>query len=202
MSAKSLLKFKSNRALGQNIWPTRKITPKQKLILLKIKTKKPSNFGLQLRSKRFLSILYGNLSKSQMQKTFEEASKIQGKIGNNFISYLEKRLDTLIFRMNVCRTFRAGRQLIIHQKVFVNNKLIDIPSYQLSPGDIISISSENSTNFRSASSQFLQNLHANSLCQTKSLHLEINYKSLTAIFLYPPQQLIYPSEFDIPVFRK
>jgi len=186
----------------QFIWPTRKITPKQKLILLKIKKKKPSNFGLQLRSKRFLSILYGNLSKSQMQKTFEEASKIQGKIGNNFISYLEKRLDTLIFRMNVCRTFRAGRQLIIHQKVFVNNKLIDIPSYQLSPGDIISISSENSTNFLSVSSQFMQNLHANSLCQTKSLHLEINYKSLTAIFLYPPQQLIYPSEFDIPVFRK
>jgi len=202
MSAKSLLKFKSNRALGQNIWPTRKITPKQKLILSKIKKKKPSNFGLQLRSKRFLSILYGNLSKSQMQKTFEEASKIQGKIGNNFISYLEKRLDTLVFRMNVCRTFRAGRQLIIHQKVFVNNKLIDIPSYQLSPGDIISISSENSTNFLSVSSQFMQNLHANSLCQTKSLHLEINYKSLTAIFLYPPQQLIYPSEFDIPVFRK
>ncbi len=202
MSSKSLLKFKSNRALGQNIWPTRQLTSKQKSILFKIKKRKLSQVGLQFYSKRFLSILYGNLSMNQMKKTFEKASLIQGKIGNNFISYLEKRLDTTVYRMNICRTFRSARQLITHQKIFVNNKLIDIPSFQLTPGDFIRIAPNHSTDFQQISSQFLENFRENAACKTKSLHLEINYKNLTAIFLYPPQQLIYPSQFTIPVLRK
>ena len=197
MSTKFLLKFKSSRSLSENIWPTRKITPKQKFILLKIRKKKLSNFGLKLQAKRALSILYGKLSSHQYNKTREEASKLQGKIGNNFISCLEKRLDTVIYRMNICPTFRSAKQLILHEKIFVNSKLVNIPSFQLKPGDIISISPNNQANFLSLLEKSSNLWKHNRVCKTKSLHLEINYKTLNAIFLYPPQQLFNSYQLDI-----
>jgi ribosomal protein S4 len=150
-----------------------------------------------LKAKRALSILYGNLSYSQYNKAREEASKLQGKIGNNFISFLEKRLDTVVYRMNICSTFRSAKQLILHQKVFVNNKLVNIPSYKLEPGDIISISPTNKETFKSFTEQSLRIFKENRICKTKCLHLEVNYKTLHAIFLYPPQQLQNSYQLDI-----
>ena len=197
MSTKLLLKFKSSRSLSENIWPTRKITSKQKFILSKLRRKKISFYGSQLLARRALSILYGNLSYSQYHKTREEASKLQGKIGSNFISLLEKRLDTIVFRMNICSTFRASQQLILHQKVFVNNKLINIPSYQLEPGDIISISPKDQQSFHTLVEQSLKNIKDDRICKIKSLHLEVDYKTLHAIFLYPPQQLFHSYKLDI-----
>ena len=199
MSTKLLLKFKSSRSLSENIWPTRKITPKQKFILSKMRKKKLSNFGLKLQAKRALSILYGQLSYHQYNKAREEASKLQGKIGNNFMSFLEKRLDTVVYRMNICPTFRSAKQLILHQKVFVNDKVVNIPSYQLQPGDIISISPQNYTTFISLLEKSLKNFREKRVCRTKCLHLEVNYKTLQAIFLYPPQQLLnsYPLDMNL-----
>lgn len=198
MSTKSLLKFKSNRFLVQNVWPTRKLTLKQKNITAKLRRKKLSNFGTNFFAKRFLSILYGNLSSSQMKQAFKEAKKMRGKIDNNFLSFLEKRLDTVVFRMNICRTFRQGRQLISHKKIYVNGKLINTPSYKVKSGDIINISPSLDGNFLSIIQKSLDSLKDNSLCKTRPLHLEINYKTLSAVFLYTPQQLIYPAEFSIP----
>lgn len=198
MSTKSLLKFKSNRFLVQNVWPIRTLTLKQKNISFKLKKKKLSNFGANFFAKRFLSILYGNLSSNQMKQAFKEAAKMRGKIDNNFLSFLEKRLDTIIFRMNLCRTFRQARQLINHKKIYVNGKLINIPSYQVKSGDIINIAPSINKNFLSIVQKSLDSLKDNSLCKTKALHLEINYKTLSAVFLYAPQQLIYPAEFSIP----
>jgi small subunit ribosomal protein S4 len=202
MSTKSLLKFKSNRFLAQNIWPTRKISIKQKNILTKLKKKKLSNFGANFFAKRFLSILYGNLSSNQMQKAFEKANLMKGKIGNNFLFFLEKRLDTVIFRMNICRTFREAQQLINHQKVFVNGNSISIASYQIKSGDIINLSPDSDIQFLSIVKRISNALKDNALCATKTLHLEINFVSLSAIFLYPPQQLIYPAKFEIPKIEK
>ena len=198
MSTKSLLKFKSNRFLVQNVWPIRTLTLKQKNISFKLKKKKLSNFGANFFAKRFLSILYGNLSSNQMKQAFKEAAKMRGKIDNNFLSFLEKRLDTIIFRMNLCRTFRQARQLINHKKIYLNGKLINIPSYQVKSGDIINIAPSINKNFLSIVQKSLDSLKDNSLCKTKALHLEINYKTLSAVFLYAPQQLIYPAEFSIP----
>lgn len=199
MSKKLLLKFKSSRSLSENIWPTRKITPKQKLILIRIRKKKLSNFGLRIQAKRALSILYGRLSSREYNKTKKEALKLQGKIGNNFMSFLEKRLDTVVYRMNICSTFRSTKQLILHKKVFVNNKLVNIPSFLLKPGDIVSISPLNQKIFATISENSLKNFKENRICKTKCLHLEINYKTLQAVFLYPPQQLTnsYPLDMNL-----
>lgn len=207
----------------QNIWPTRKISMKQKTILMKLKKKKFSNFGANFFAKRFLSILYGNLSFNHMRKSFSEARQMKGKIGNNFLSLLEKRIDTVIYRMNICTTFAQVQQFISHKKVFVNGNPISIPSYQIKSGDIINIGcvgsmaiessgilrnpKGQSRNFQSTkkNDQFLsiikkasEALTNKALCNTKTLHLEVSYSTLSAIFLYPPQQLSYPSKFEIP----
>jgi small subunit ribosomal protein S4 len=198
MSTKSLLKFKSNRFLVQNVWPIRTLTLKQKNISFKLKKKKLSKFGANFFAKRFLSIIYGNLYSNQLKQAFKEATKMRGKIDNNFLSFLEKRLDTVVFRMNLCRTFRQARQLINHKKIYVNGKLINVPSYQVRSADIINIAPTINKNFVSIVQNSLDSLNDNSLCKTKALHLEINYKTLSVIFLYAPQQLIYPAEFSIP----
>jgi len=147
MSTKSLLKFKNSRFLTENIWPTRKITQKQKGILLKLRKKKLSTFGTQFFAKRFLSILYGNLSYKDFFSSVKEARKLKGIIGFNFLIFLERRLDSILYRMNICQTFCQGKQLITHKKVFVNNKCVFIPSYQLKAGDILSISPNSKKNF-------------------------------------------------------
>ncbi len=205
MSKKLLLKFKSSKSLSENLWPTRKITLKQKGILSKLNIrakKKLSPFGLKIQARRALFILYGKFSSNQYKIIREEASKLQGKIGNNFISLLEKRLDSTIYRMNICPTFRSAKQLILHQKVFVNNKIVDRPSYQVEPGDLVSISPENPKVFLSLVKKASQLLKEDRICKTKSLHLEINYNTLQAIFLYPPQQLFHPYPLDLNLLTK
>ena len=101
MNKKLLYKFKSCRSLSENIWPTRKITEKQKSILSKRASakKKLSNYGLKLEAKRALSILYGKLSSNQYQKIKENASKLQGKIGNNFCSLYKNLIIFIIFKI-------------------------------------------------------------------------------------------------------
>jgi len=212
MTTKSLLKFKNSRFLTHNIWPTRKINMKQKEILLKLRKKKLSNFGVQFFAKRFLSILYGNLSAKDFTLSISEAKKLKGKIGFNFLIFLERRLDTILFRMNICQTFRQARQLIIHKKIFINNKCISKPSYQLKNGDILNISPTSDKKFSQIAlscrklikdpnqdSSHRQSLPPfGNLCKTKPLHLEINLKTLSCILLYPPQQIIFPSKFELP----
>jgi len=200
MAPNFLSKFKIIRYLSDNIWPTKKITPKQKLILaslIKIKKKKISLFGQKLQAKRALSVLYGNLSFKQYKTIKEKARALEGKISNNFITLLEKRLDSVVYRMNICSTFQSSKQLILHKKVFVNNRLINIPSYSLEPGDVIAIAINNTQMFKSISIQSKKNFDEKKVCQTKPLHLEINYKTLHAIFLYPPQKLLNSYQLNI-----
>jgi len=205
MSKKLLLKFKSSRSLSENLWPTQKITLKQKGILSKLKIRgkrKLSPFGLKKQARRALFSLYGNFSSNQYKIIREEAGKLQGKIGNNFISLLEKRLDSTVFRMNICPTFRSAKQLILHQKILINNKIVNRPSYQVEPGDIISVSPRNPKFFQSLVKRISQLLKEHRICKTKSLHLEINYKTLQAIYLYPPQQLFHSYPLDLNLLTK
>jgi ribosomal protein S4 len=79
---------------------------------------------------------------------------------------------------------------------------VNIPSYSVKPGDIISISPRNSKTFNSFIEKSLKNLKENRNSKTKSLHLEINYKTLCAIFLYPPQQLYHSYPLDINILTQ
>ena len=99
---------------------------------------KLSYYGVQLKEKQKVKFMYG-LSEKQFRKTFDEAAKIKGIHGTNFLRLLESRLDNLTYRIGFASTRRGARQLVNHGHVTVNGKKVDIPSYRVKPGDVISL---------------------------------------------------------------
>ena len=99
---------------------------------------KLSDYGSQLKEKQKVRFMYG-LNERQFRKTFEEAAKMKGIHGTNFLRLLESRLDNLAFRTGFASTRRGARQLVNHGHVTVNGKKVNIPSYRVKPGDIISL---------------------------------------------------------------
>ena len=99
---------------------------------------KLSDYGNQLKEKQKVRFMYG-LNERQFRKTFEEASKMKGIQGTNFLRLLESRLDNLVYRIGFASTRRAARQLVNHGHVTVNGNKVDIPSCRVKPGDVISM---------------------------------------------------------------
>ena len=99
---------------------------------------KLSDYGTQLKEKQKVRFMYG-VNERQFRKTFDEASKMKGVHGLNFLRLLESRLDNLVFRIGFANTRRGARQLVNHGHVTVNGKKVNIPSYRVKPGDVISI---------------------------------------------------------------
>ena len=101
-------------------------------------TRKMSDFGLQLREKQRAKFIYG-IQEKQFRNTFEKAAKKKGITGENFLIMLEKRLDNVVYRMGLSTTRREARQLVVHSHFLVNGKKVNIPSYQVKPGDVIKV---------------------------------------------------------------
>lgn len=100
---------------------------------------KLSGYGAQLQEKQKVKFMYG-LSERQFRNTFSKAKKVrEGILGENFLGLLESRLDNIVFRLGFAMTRSGARQLVNHGHVLVNGKKIDIPSYQLKPGDVVEI---------------------------------------------------------------
>ena len=99
---------------------------------------KLSDYGTQLKEKQKVRFMYG-LNERQFHKTFLEAEKMQGIHGTNFLRLLESRLDNLVYRLGFATTRRGARQLVNHGHVTVNGKKVDIPSYRVKVGDVISL---------------------------------------------------------------
>lgn len=102
------------------------------------KRKAPSEYSIQLKEKQKAKYTYGLLER-QFRKTFEEAARIKGVTGENLIILLEARLDNTVYRMGISPSRPAARQLVSHKHVMVNEVVVNIPSYQLKPGDVITI---------------------------------------------------------------
>ena len=102
------------------------------------KGKKLSNYGTQLQEKQKLRFMYG-LSERQFKKTFDEAGKLKGVHGEDFLKLLESRLDNIVYRIGFANTRKAARQLVNHGHILVNGKKVNIPSYRVKPGDVVSI---------------------------------------------------------------
>src|SRR6187431_336210 len=109
------------------------------------KRKSLGEYALQLREKQKAKYTYGVLEK-QFRKTFEEAARRKGVTGENLIKLLEARLDNTIFRMGIAPSRPAARQLVSHKHITVNGDVVNVPSYQLKPGDIISLKEKDKTN--------------------------------------------------------
>ena len=101
--------------------------------------KKLSEYGLQLKEKQKLKFIYG-VGEKPFRHYFELACKQEGVVGENLVVLLESRLDNVVFRMGLATTRRESRQLTTHGHFLVNGKRVDIPSYRIKAGDVISLS--------------------------------------------------------------
>ncbi|MDF1559438.1 MAG: 30S ribosomal protein S4 [Bacteroidales bacterium] len=102
------------------------------------KRKKTSEYGVQLREKQKAKYTYGLLER-QFRNFFEKASSASGVTGLLLLQMLESRLDNVVYRLGVAPTRAAARQLVSHRHITVNGNVVNIPSYQLRPGDIIGV---------------------------------------------------------------
>ncbi len=108
------------------------------------RSKKLSNYGVQLQEKQKVRFMYG-LSEKQFRSVFEDAGKMKGVHGENLLKLLESRLDNLVFRIGFATTRKGARQLVNHGHVTVNGKKVDIPSYRCKVGDVISLKDKDLT---------------------------------------------------------
>ena len=99
---------------------------------------KLSNYGIQLQEKQKIRFMYG-VNEKQFKKIFEQARKMKGVLGEDFLKLLESRLDNLVYRIGFATTRRGARQLVNHGHITVNGKKVDIPSYTCKPGDVIAM---------------------------------------------------------------
>jgi small subunit ribosomal protein S4 len=102
------------------------------------KRKKTSEYGVQLREKQKAKYTYGMLER-QFRNTFEKASRSKGVTGEVLLQLLESRLDNVVYRLGVSPTRASARQLVSHRHITVNGSVVNVPSYQLKPGDIIGV---------------------------------------------------------------
>ena len=136
-------KHKVDRRLKVNLWGrpkspfnTRNYPPGQHG---KNKRGKPSDYGIQLEAKQKMKFYYGNMNERQFRNVYLKAIKKKGNTSENLIGFLERRLDTVIYRAKFAITVFAARQLINHGHVKVNGKKVDISSYLVKPDDSIEI---------------------------------------------------------------
>ena len=106
--------------------------------------KKISEYGLQLKEKQKLKFIYGVLEK-QFRHYFAIAEQMEGKAGDNLITVLESRLDSVVYRMGLALTRREARQLVSHGHYTVNGNKVDIPSYRVKAGDVIALREKDRT---------------------------------------------------------
>ena len=148
---------------------------------------KPSDYGLQLTEKQKVKFMYG-LNERQFKKTFEEAGKMQGIHGENLLKLLESRLDNLVYRLGMARTRRGARQVVNHGHILVNGKKVDIPSYRVKPGDVVSVK-ENSLNHAAILGSLEQKAAV-------PAYLEFDAKKLTGKYVRLPERSELNSEIN------
>ena len=116
------------------------------------KRKTPGEYAVQLKEKQKAKYTYGILER-QFRKTFEEAARIKGVTGENLIKLLEARLDNTVYRLGIAPSRPAARQLVSHKHITVNGDVVNVPSFQLKPGDVVSVKEKDKAN-TSITSQF------------------------------------------------
>ena len=108
------------------------------------KRKKVSEYGVQLSEKQKAKYTYGLLEK-QFARTYEAAARMGGITGENLLKLLECRLDNVVYRLGIAPTRAAARQLVSHRHICVNGNVVNIPSYSLRVGDVVSVREKSKT---------------------------------------------------------
>jgi small subunit ribosomal protein S4 len=195
MTKRAESKYKIDRRMGQNIWGRpkspvnrREYGPGQHGQRRKGKM---SDFGTQLKAKQKLKGYYGNISEKQFRKYYAEAIRMKGDSGDNMIGLLERRLDAVVYRAKFVATPFAARQFVNHGHIRVNGRRVNIPSYQVRPGDLIEI--------KESSKQLTFVLEASQLAERDVPDFyEVDHSKMTAKMTRIP----LPSEVPYPVMME
>lgn len=147
-----------------------------------------SNFGLQLDEKQKLSFVY-NVRERQLRNYYKKADQMPGRTGENLLILLERRLDNVVFRAGFAATIWAARQFVGHGHIEVNGERVDLPSYQVKPGDVISIREKMRRNV-----QVVELLEQG---VNPPVYMSVNPDSFSATFMRLPEQKEIPVTVDI-----
>ena len=128
-------RFKTSRRFGLNIYGHAKALKRQPA---ETRQKKMSEYGLQLTEKQKVKAMY-NLLERQFYRYYDKARRMSGVVGENLLSLLETRLDNLVYRAGFARSIRQARQMVNHGLINVDGKRVDIPSYPVKAGQVISL---------------------------------------------------------------
>ena len=150
------------------------------------KSKKKSEYGIQLREKQKVKYTYGLLER-QFRNLYEKASRMKGQKGENLIILLESRLDNIVYRMGVAPTRAAARQLVSHAHITLNGTVCNIPSVIVKPGDVVAVRE------RSKSLEVITNSVASA---AKYSWIEFDAKTLTGKYLNTPVRTEIPENID------
>ena len=144
---------------------------------------KQSEYAVQLSEKQKAKYIYGVLEK-QFRNTFNKAAAKKGITGENLLRFLEARLDNTVYRMGIAPTRRSARQLVSHRHITVNGEVVNIPSYQLRPGDVVAVRE------RSKSLEVVAG--GTTLVQSRFSWIQWNGKDMQGTFV------TYPERSEIP----
>ena len=183
MTKRTSAKYKLDRRMGENIWGRpkspvnrREYGPGQHGQRRKGKM---SDFGLQLRAKQKLKGHYGDLTEKQFRRIYAEAERRKGDTGENLVGLLERRLDAVVYRAKFVPTVFAARQFVNHGHVEVNGKRVNIPSYRVREGDVISL--------RSKAKEMVLVLEAiQSAERDTPEYIDVDHSKMTATFVRTP----------------
>ncbi len=136
-------KYKVDRRLRCNLWGRPK-SPFNKReyppgLNGQNKKRKPSDFGIQLMAKQKLKFHYGYITEKQFHNLYVKATKLKGDTSQNLIQLLERRLDSVVYRMKFVSTIFAARQFVSHGHILVNGNRVNIPSYSVKDEDMIEL---------------------------------------------------------------
>lgn len=148
-----------------------------------------SEYAIQLEEKQKAKYTYGLLER-QFRNLYEKASSKDGVTGENLLRYLESRLDNTVFRMGFARTRRQARQLVSHKHIVVNGQVVNIPSFEVKAGDVITVRPK---------SQKLEVIEESmdSGSRSKYKWLEVDKKSRTGKFLHSPEMEDIPENINV-----
>ncbi|MDU1772540.1 MAG: 30S ribosomal protein S4 [Dialister micraerophilus] len=135
MATNKNLRFKTSRRFGMNIYGHPKALKRQPA---ETRQKKMSEYGMQLAEKQKVKALY-NLLERQFYRYYDKARRMSGVVGENLLALLERRLDNIVYRAGFARSIRQARQMVNHGLISVNGKKVDIPSYSVQPGQVVSL---------------------------------------------------------------
>jgi small subunit ribosomal protein S4 len=147
-----------------------------------------SNYGMQLDEKQKLAFIY-NVREGQLRNYYLKADQMPGRTGANLLALLERRLDNVVYRSGFGATIWAARQLVNHGHIHVNGQRVNLPSYQVRPGDVVSVAEK-----------MRKNVHIQEWVEegvTAPTYLDVDPENFSATFLRLPEQREIPVPVDM-----